>query len=236
MRQFRPVLPPSPEADTVGMNEEMWLFDGQRDYLRQLAIYKAREHRQVRMISRRKSQGQHNLNVRHRGHHDRHGVHHGVCPGDLSAAITMSHPRAWRPVAGCRGEMSIARVIIRCQSRMCLHRETSHRSVRALNHHQRTRHVTWIVVMPAGDGPDAVVAGRSNVVVGDAFRRNGGGICRGDRGRVATSQAQRSAATSVHPELDCRVLCAAAESPTVIYAMTVASAGTFDQPRGRRSP
>jgi hypothetical protein len=44
MRRFRPVLPPSPEADTESVDEDTWLFDGQRDYLRQLAIYKARKH------------------------------------------------------------------------------------------------------------------------------------------------------------------------------------------------
>ena len=58
----------------------------------------------------------------------------------------------------------------------CLHREISHRSVRALNHHQRTRHVTWRVVMPAGDGPDAVLAGRANAVVGDYFAAMEGGF------------------------------------------------------------
>ena len=46
MRRFRPALPPSPEADTEPVDEEMWLFDGQRDYLRQLSIYKARKHGQ----------------------------------------------------------------------------------------------------------------------------------------------------------------------------------------------
>jgi hypothetical protein len=46
MRRFRPALPPSPEADTEQVDEETWLFDGQRDYLSQLAIYKARKHGQ----------------------------------------------------------------------------------------------------------------------------------------------------------------------------------------------
>jgi hypothetical protein len=47
MRRFHPALPPSPEADTEPVDEETWLFDGQRDYLSQLAIYKARKHGQA---------------------------------------------------------------------------------------------------------------------------------------------------------------------------------------------
>jgi hypothetical protein len=46
MQQFYPALPPSPETDTEPVDEETWLFDGQRDYLSQLAIYKARKHGQ----------------------------------------------------------------------------------------------------------------------------------------------------------------------------------------------
>jgi hypothetical protein len=46
MRRFYPDLPPSPEADTEPVDEDTWLFDGQRDYLSQLAIYKARKHGQ----------------------------------------------------------------------------------------------------------------------------------------------------------------------------------------------
>ncbi len=33
MRRFHPTLPPSPEADTEPVDEDTWLFDGQRDYL-----------------------------------------------------------------------------------------------------------------------------------------------------------------------------------------------------------
>jgi hypothetical protein len=46
MRRFHPALPPSPEADTAPVDEDTWLFGGQRDYLSQLAIYKARKHGQ----------------------------------------------------------------------------------------------------------------------------------------------------------------------------------------------
>jgi hypothetical protein len=46
MWRFHPTLPTRPEADTEPVDEETWLFDGQRDYLRQLAIYKARKHGQ----------------------------------------------------------------------------------------------------------------------------------------------------------------------------------------------
>jgi hypothetical protein len=41
MRGFRPALPPRPEAETQPVDEEAWLFDGQRPYLMQLSIYKA---------------------------------------------------------------------------------------------------------------------------------------------------------------------------------------------------
>ena len=47
MRRFRPALPPRPEADTEPVDEETWLFDGQRDSLSQLAIFKARKHGQA---------------------------------------------------------------------------------------------------------------------------------------------------------------------------------------------
>jgi len=46
MWRFHPTLPTRPEADTEPVDEETWLFDGQRDYLCQLAIYKARKHGQ----------------------------------------------------------------------------------------------------------------------------------------------------------------------------------------------
>jgi hypothetical protein len=42
MRRFRPALPERPEAGTEPVDEEAWLFDGQRPYLTQLSIYKAR--------------------------------------------------------------------------------------------------------------------------------------------------------------------------------------------------
>ena len=45
-QRFRPALLPSPEADIELVDEEAWLFDGQRDYLSQLAIYQARKHGQ----------------------------------------------------------------------------------------------------------------------------------------------------------------------------------------------
>jgi hypothetical protein len=41
MRGFRPALPARPEAETEPVDEEAWLFDGQRPYPTQLAIYKA---------------------------------------------------------------------------------------------------------------------------------------------------------------------------------------------------
>ena len=47
MRQFRPALPMRHEADTEPVDEETWLFDGQRDDLSQLSIYKARRHGQT---------------------------------------------------------------------------------------------------------------------------------------------------------------------------------------------
>jgi hypothetical protein len=40
---FDPELPERPEAEVEPVNEDDWLFDGQRDYLTQLAIYKARK-------------------------------------------------------------------------------------------------------------------------------------------------------------------------------------------------
>jgi hypothetical protein len=40
---FDPALPERPEAEVEPGNEDDWLFDGQRDYLTQLAIYKARK-------------------------------------------------------------------------------------------------------------------------------------------------------------------------------------------------
>jgi hypothetical protein len=43
MGRFRPALPPRPEAETDPLDEGTWLFDGQRDYLTQLSIYKARK-------------------------------------------------------------------------------------------------------------------------------------------------------------------------------------------------
>ena len=45
--RFHPVLPRRPEADPAPVDEDAWLFDGQRDYFAQLAIYKARKHGQA---------------------------------------------------------------------------------------------------------------------------------------------------------------------------------------------
>jgi hypothetical protein len=47
MGRFRPPLPPGPEADIEPTDEETWLFDARRDYLTQLAIYKARKNGQA---------------------------------------------------------------------------------------------------------------------------------------------------------------------------------------------
>jgi hypothetical protein len=47
MVRFRPALPARPEADTEPVDEETWRFDGQRDSLTQLSIYKARTHGQA---------------------------------------------------------------------------------------------------------------------------------------------------------------------------------------------
>jgi hypothetical protein len=47
MVRFRPALPVRPEAETALVDEVRWLFDGQRDYLTQLAIYKARKNGQA---------------------------------------------------------------------------------------------------------------------------------------------------------------------------------------------
>jgi hypothetical protein len=45
MDRFHPILPLRPEADIEPIDEEAWLFDARRDYLTQLAVYKARKHR-----------------------------------------------------------------------------------------------------------------------------------------------------------------------------------------------
>jgi hypothetical protein len=47
MGGFCPALPPRPEAETDPVDEDTWLFDGQRDYLTQLAIFKARKNGQA---------------------------------------------------------------------------------------------------------------------------------------------------------------------------------------------
>jgi hypothetical protein len=47
MGGFRLALPARPEAEADPLDEDTWLFDGQRDYLTQLSIYKARKNGQA---------------------------------------------------------------------------------------------------------------------------------------------------------------------------------------------
>jgi hypothetical protein len=67
---------------------------------------------------------------------------------------------AWRSVEACTEETSIARAIIRCQPRVFLHRDVSHRSLRVFDHHQRMRQIRCTIVTPGGDGPDALLVCR----------------------------------------------------------------------------
>jgi hypothetical protein len=134
----------------------------------------------------------------HRGHHGRYGVHHGVCPGDLYAAMTMSNLRAWRSVAGCTRQTSIARAIIQCQPRVLLHREIHHRSAWAFDHHQRTRPVKRVAFAPAGGALDAVVACRADAGMGGLFRHDGGGMLRRDHGRPAASHVRGGATAGAY--------------------------------------
>ena len=41
--EFAPELPDRPEPDQAEVDESDWLFDSGRDYLEQLAMYKARK-------------------------------------------------------------------------------------------------------------------------------------------------------------------------------------------------